>query len=604
MADANVVLRITSDVGNAITGLNSFISMVGSAISAVEDFAKTNDRFVMSMQRATIDIKEADEATSGLIDTTELYAQQNRLAMAGLRPTSKQYRAIAAAAAEMGKTHGDATSNFKQLVQAITRGSSTALTRYGIVLKENTDKTITQKEALKALEKKYGDTVVKVETLSESMFVLNNNIDTTTGLLWKAITASTSMSGLFTDLNEGLADLNRQLELGFGVWEVWQSKMDVVYKGLGNILIRMGQVAEKLPFLNAVFGRGMQVAGAEISRGAGASAAEHERKRKQREEGKQAAQRTADLWKEMGFLGKTGPKKPRGKGKKKETPEERAERELADLIGERTETDRFESAGFGTDTFLGEMGDPLFAAREDRALAEEKLAAEEERLRRSAAVRAEVAASEEAFREQYHQNQLDRWNANIEMSQSWSEAWTNSMDLVDAKSATIESVWDGLRQATTKLVTSIVKNGKITVKAMAETIQGIALNKGIEAQVNALMAFAQAAMEAATSYGASPRVGQFLQAGAQFQITAAVAFAVAGASGRAARAGGRGGGGADEQGKQVSGGEFSSSYRGSNGQSGKIVVELRGDADQFFEAMVTQNDTRKQNKQKHMVTDE
>ena len=204
---------------------------------------------------------------------------------------------------------------------------------------------------------------------------------------------------------------------------------------------------------------------------------------------------------------------------------------------------------------------------------------------------AENEARKKALELRRQQMELEReyWNQSVDFSRNWSEAWIQSIDEVDAKMAIISTTMRGFEDVTRGVVSTIAKGGKMTVKAVADMVKGVALNIGIEATVQALMNTAKAIAEGVSSWGASPRIEGFATAAASYAATAAVAFSVAGAAGSISRS--RGGGKTKTPSANYSERDFADSMAGRHrDQGGSVTVILQGDAESLFKAVVVEND--------------
>ena len=626
MADANVLLKISADVGNAITGLNSFVELVGKAGSAIAAFAKENDLFIRTMRRANVDIADADKATAGLIDTVALYQQQTKLANAGVNVTSRAYKAMAVAAAQMGKVTGDATGEFRKLTEAVAKGSTRALKEHGIELDNTEDLALAQAEAIAKLTEKYGDASVEVETLSEGIYVLGNNVGTTTGHLWDAVQGATGLGKVLNGFNDNLSAINRQLEIGrtFGdLWSEMTAKMRLHAVELLAPLAELETSFRKLMGMSGI--GGLSQAFITMAEGAITDYENKVDERKTAESKFEAEKFIQEQLAALGFLGGgvSGRTKKTTTKKKKDKRLSAAERRAQELAG----MDAAAAAAIGgdsddiefdiVDSYLSEFGGlneqgllqaggaagvgDIFGpgAATDLPPGAMSVLTDEEREEKARRLK-EITEEQEELFAKLHSEWVERWNINTNMSETWSEAWTSAIDQVDHKMTILSSVMAGFEDVTRGVVSTIAKGEKITVKAVADMVKGVALQIGIEAQVQALMNTAKAIGEAVSSWGASPRVEGFAAAAAAYQATAVLAFGVAAGAGAVGKnaGGGRGGGGGRARagyGGNMSRRDYSNSMAGrSTGEETTVKVVLEGDADGLFRAIVDKNEQAKQ----------
>jgi len=630
MADANVVLKITSDVGNAITGLKSFLDIITMVVSkvlgaagAIEEFAKAQEILINASNLSKTSIMEADSATSALIDTTALYTEQVKLQQAGVSVTSKQYRAIAVAAAKMGKVTGDATGEFKKLTKAISRGSTGAVERFGIDVEETTNLMEGQISILDALVNMHGDATVSTDGLSEAMFALGNNFDTTKALYWEMIAQLTGMSGWLDNVNLAWGKWNNLLLAGV-------TPLDLMNSGIARLQLKV--ISLHMPLIRAetalrklfnVKGIGYFLGGA-MDMAADAESDinnisdkkqlfdEAERQKDLGRQKTQQSQRDYMAYQKMldGLL--KGGKSQSGSSKAKggsdpldfvqnpfEDWEQRAmdESELTDLMTFQPEVadSGFSAGGLYADpenmlqSTMMATGKTEFEIADEEAHAEAvKLRADAEKTAHNARMRYLQEYSDAAV-EARERNQT-AWADDGKIGTSWAETWVESVELVEAKGEILSSVMGGMQRGIEQFATALADGSHLTVKAMANIVKGIARQIAIEAQVRAIMALAYAGLEALMSWGASPRVEGFLVNAAQFQATAIAGFAVASGASRVAR---KHSGGKANKKDALPGGDFSNTMRGDSFNNVNVTVMLEGDADGLFRVVADKNNEKR-----------
>jgi hypothetical protein len=180
MASTDVIFNIgmmgaaaaTADISNLINKFKELKTAVYAGVSASEDYYDVVNRTSMEMtQFAT--------QTKGMIDNLTSVKQANVLAAAGVKVTAQEFANFGKGAIEVAQAVGeDATTMFERLTAAIVRGSSRGLIPFGVHLKETTDKTAAQEEAVKALSAKFADLTVETDDMNERVFAFNNTLDT------------------------------------------------------------------------------------------------------------------------------------------------------------------------------------------------------------------------------------------------------------------------------------------------------------------------------------------------------------------------------------------------------------------------------------------
>jgi hypothetical protein len=206
-------------------------------------------------------------------------------------------------------------------------------------------------------------------------------------------------------------------------------------------------------------------------------------------------------------------------------------------------------------------------------------------------VRAAMLAAERA-------ETIEHYEYLIDTAGRFSEAWSSALSGVSAGANLATAAQNGLRGAVTMVANAAFNGGKITVKAIADMVKGVAVSLGTESTIRAVQELALGIGKAASSYGADPTAGLHFASAAQHAAAAALAFAVAGASSAIGSASG-GGGGAGRTaatGQPAGAGQYGSpgyaSY-GSGQQQQSVVVILQGDAGGVFSVVESENKKRK-----------
>ncbi|MCP4540153.1 MAG: hypothetical protein GY832_23695 [Chloroflexi bacterium] len=218
MAVADVILSVNSKLGpGGMASLQAAGQMVAKLGKKVVNTVKDMEKFSMIFSRLEIDISEADAATKGLVDTMALMRNANKFTAAQMEITGKQFKDVAVLATNMAKKMGtDVTSEMNALTDAITRGSTRALKRYGLDLENTEDLQLAQAEGMEKVSAAAKGMTVEIETLSESMYVFGNNVDTTMGLLFHFTDGGDSGGGVLGDLNGALSYFNEQMVISDG----------------------------------------------------------------------------------------------------------------------------------------------------------------------------------------------------------------------------------------------------------------------------------------------------------------------------------------------------------------------------------------------------
>ena len=183
---ANILLEISSRMGpGGLASLQAGINMVVSMGRVIVDTITDLDKFSLAFRRNEIAIDELERRTYGMIDTLEELYQAGKLAEAGVKVTEEQLAILGVAAVNFAKSTGeDATQAFVRLTDSIAKGSTRALKEFGVDLENTEDLVLAQQEAVQKLTEKFGGMTTKIETSTEAMFALQNNVGTLAGLLW------------------------------------------------------------------------------------------------------------------------------------------------------------------------------------------------------------------------------------------------------------------------------------------------------------------------------------------------------------------------------------------------------------------------------------
>jgi hypothetical protein len=204
-AVGNVLLNISTGKTD-FASIKGFVDLMGQAISVVANFAKKNDAYVDAMQKMTVSVDKAVQATGSLIDTQKLMATTAKLSMAGIKFTEDQFRNLAVAAADMGEITGDAAGALDALTTAVISGNERGLKPYGISLEGATTRTEKQAKALEELSKKFNGVTVEADTLSDGFEGLWKAGTDLIGAVWNAqYSRDTGFLGWLNDVTKDCA---------------------------------------------------------------------------------------------------------------------------------------------------------------------------------------------------------------------------------------------------------------------------------------------------------------------------------------------------------------------------------------------------------------
>lgn len=237
----SLLLAIRTKIEGA-TDLKSFLEMAKALSGAIWESVKASEKFAAVSRRAVVDIKEADKASGGLIDTQALYAEQMKIINAGHELTTKNYKALAAAAAKLGQEAGESgeeiTRRFKQYVSAISKGSTEVGRELGIAISSTGDSAKDTAKILRLVEERYKDVKVEADSLNDELFKLDNNWGTMLGLINKNISRGGELQKTIGSLNTEWGKLNEWLEKEEN-WDGFHRQMDETimrFKLLGDLM--------------------------------------------------------------------------------------------------------------------------------------------------------------------------------------------------------------------------------------------------------------------------------------------------------------------------------------------------------------------------------
>lgn len=198
MADANVMLRIGSSMGpGGLASLKAGWDMLSGFVGTVTEAFEELDKFKVVLNQVDMGmVNYADSAARGQVDTFELMKGLQRLNKAGAEVTAEQFKIMTVRAVDLAQATGqDATAAFERLTRGIAKGSSRALTEYGVRVKESTDLHKVQKDSIDQVTDGFDDLKIALETDTQRITELGNAWGTAKGLIWDALTSEGTFLG-------------------------------------------------------------------------------------------------------------------------------------------------------------------------------------------------------------------------------------------------------------------------------------------------------------------------------------------------------------------------------------------------------------------------
>ena len=559
-AVGNVLLNISTGKTD-FASIKGFVDLMGQAIRVVADFAKKNDAYVDAMQKMSVSVDKAVQASGNLIETQKLMAATAKLSMAGIKVTEDQFKAIAVAAADMGEITGDAAGALDQLIQGIISGNERGLKPYGIALGEATTRTEKQSAAVKGLTEKFGSMEVKADTATDSFEALGNAMDDLIGTIWAEINEKGGgINSFFSDLSGTISSFAANV------------------RNLGLIkgsLLQFFEFPGVRTMLGLVYGKNE----AQLDEMYGNLYAEGKNAKVVAENDARIAE--ADRLYAMGGL----PDKPEKKGKgggggakeKKTTMSPYQISEIQEQLG-------LNGGGPG-DAYA----DVLMLDKSKGPLPFEQLQEDQEKF---------VDESRKYW---------DMWALSIDYAMEkdlnfatqFRESWEAALKGVTAASLTANGAQQALRGTMQQVWEAAILGNKITVNSVAQMLRGVALSIAVEASVRAIMETALGIAAQARTEGIpnGASIAHFAAAASMFATAVIAGTVAAGANFIARSAGGNGSydsappalrdkslDGVDGTNKsQWSPGAPSGSSAGQGNQ--QITVSFEGDAEGMFKVV-------------------
>jgi hypothetical protein len=631
-ATANMILKITTLAD--VAGLKAGLDMISAFGGKVVEVMKSVDQFADAHAALSLDVSKMTAATKGMIASQDAYIAANKLSTAGIKASAEQLEGLGKRAVQYAQATGqEVPAALQQMTQAVITGSERGLKPFGINLEGVKTKAEASQRALDQLTESTKNMTIELDSMDDVLGAIGTNIS---DIAFKFAEIDTSMEGVLgtlVSLNSELTEFNSWMEDSPESTAKWATNIKSILSSVaGDFFNFMGSVAESIGANNNLMGRSLRKIAAGFNQYTSEQNVGYYEERAV-EKQVRAAERAARQ-PEQATRRTSG-----GGGKKKKREDSRGGKDIYDfasdnvdsmmaaggeydqgLINELTGIDLPESVMQRTERILlatktlleskraalEEMrfdleveegsASQLLGIRTEERLAQLQAEKEEREMQRNIdadpRVKAEMLAIE-------REEELAYYEKSTDFAQQYGDSWENAMKRTSAGAIAATASQNMLRGAVTMAANAMVGSSKMTVKAFAEMVQGIALSAGIEATIHMLMELGHMIAAAVTSWGMSPQIEGHAAAAAQYAVTAAAAFAVAGAA--SAVAGSRGGSSASPTGTRTGQGNYGSpGYSDVSGGGDKQVnvnVSLHGDAAGVFRVVDEENERRSRNGQ-------
>ena len=578
MAVANMILNIVTR--GDLASLKAGLDMVSQFAGAIKNAMNEVDKFADAHARLSSDVSGVIERTEGLVRGIDAFTNANKLSIAGIKATRDQLGNLAVGATEYAQATGqDIPAAMTQMTEAIIAGSARGLQKFGVDISGAKDKTDAQRMALQQLSDKYAGVSADITSFSNVMSAMSNNLSDATTRMLEASAVSGGFAAIFYDLNKELTTFNTMMEEAPQATADWATDVHNILLSVsadwGNYF---ATVAEGLLGADNAIAKWLREAAAATNQSVTARnlqrVLESIPEKKQREEQRRQREAAMPAPGRGGRGGGGGKKKSMASMDFSESESEASYQEsLDDLIG--PDEGRWGGVGGNVD----EM------AMEAKAQMEK-----------------EANTFGPPTTEFEVQKSIDAMNAWIEVrrmqmeeesgfADQFADSWENATSRTSAGAMAAAGMQNLLRGAVTQAANAIVGSSKVTVKAVAEMVKGVALSVGIEATILGLIELGHMIAAIASSWGMSPEVELHAAAVAQYAITAAAAFAVAGAASAVSSAS-KGSSSASPTGTRTGQGQYGSpGYQDVSGGGGSqnITIVLEGDAEGIFRVVRKEN---------------
>jgi len=623
MAVANMILNIVTrgDMASLKAGIDMVVQFAGK----VADAMQAVDAFADAHTRLSSDVSGVIERTKGLVSGIDAFTNANKLSTAGIQATREQLANLAVGATEYAQATGqDIPAAMAQMTQAIIAGSAEGLQRFGVDISSAKNKTEAQAMALEQLSQQFKDIEVEINSVSNMLASLSNNIEDATLRLVELSGASFGVVKPLTEINNALTQFNTMMEeapnatakfitslKGLG------SEMASVYAGLISNLLTpiesiIGVISYPIIALAEFAGMGninpisalkkaLEIAQTKLGEISSGVAGQYAYDKSLETAGKGATGETGvgtafgdavgSAWGSV-VGSAAGAIKKKGGGKGGRGGGGGGLESEVDMVFDAADAEDFrrrdESAALGKDegryTGVGANVDQMAMDAQ-----EELEASKYGPPTTDFEVQASMAAMDEWI--ESRGMQID---AEIGFAQAFGDSWEDATSRTSAGAMAAAGTQNLLRGAVTMAANAIVGSSKVTVFAVAEMVKGVALSVGIEATIQGLISLGHMIAAIASSWGMSPQVELHAAAVAQYAVTAAAAFAVAGASSAIGSAS-KGSSASSPTGTRTGQGQYGSpGYQsvGGDRDNGNVTIVLEGDAEGIFRVVRKENQRR------------
>lgn len=179
------VTKAQAEFGAIVAVLYKVGQAMVEAGKKAQQFSEQFDALTQSQREA---VMEADQATKGLIKTTDLMTVQAKANAAGLQLSGQQLSALGKIAWSVAEATGEgpqgATTRLNGMIDSIVKGNDRGLKPYGVSLANVTGLTNKQASALDQLTAASERFTVKADDLDDQFESLGNRMDAFWGLEW------------------------------------------------------------------------------------------------------------------------------------------------------------------------------------------------------------------------------------------------------------------------------------------------------------------------------------------------------------------------------------------------------------------------------------
>ena len=236
MADLtkNLIFRVGSEMGpGGLASLKAGYDMTMQIASgvvqlagAIKDQIDKTQEWLDVQRNVTIDMSKVDHAVRGLTGTMNLMTSANRLTQAGVKVSAEQFAAITKNAAAFADATGiDTAQALDQLVSGLITGNERGLRPFGLSLKDGTDKTEKQADAIKQLTERADGLTVGLDTLAEKTGAVADQWDRFKAIVMDGNEIVAEQNTLIQALSLTFGELTESIDTGLAAWEKLLNKI-------------------------------------------------------------------------------------------------------------------------------------------------------------------------------------------------------------------------------------------------------------------------------------------------------------------------------------------------------------------------------------------